>query len=409
MPNAMPTPYALRLCAALLLVAVLFAPRAHAQDDLDIYGFFQTQLRYSNEQSGTGPEEVLSFSMQQLNLFAASQLTQEFSAFVDAEITNGYSTETGFGTLRLEEAWLRYNHSSALNVKAGLLVPTFNNLNEVKNRTPLLPYVFRPLAYETSFSTVLPVRALVPDQAFLQVNGTLPAGDFRFDYAGYVGNSEPAYAAPTAIGSTVAGTDTTVSKLVGGRLGLRWRTLKVGVSGSYDDRRMDNLVLNGTPLPLGLGDVQRTRLGADLSFDRGVFFGEAEAILALYTLDDEQQAHLDVISNSPEIPVQTEGGVVMVENPLAPVLSGTLDASFYHALLGVNVTDQVFAYGMYNHLEDTSNTALSHGFDVYSAGVGYRPIFPVVVKAQYIRAAARENPITDYNGHFFFLAASVQF
>jgi hypothetical protein len=399
----------LRLCAAFLLAAVLFAPRAEAQDDLDIYGFFQSQLRYSDEQSTSGPEEVLSFSMQQLNLFASTQLTQEFSAFVNAEITNGYSTETGFGSLGLQEAWLRYNRSAALNVKAGLLVPTFNNLNEISNRTPLLPYVFRPIAYETAYATVLPVRALVPNQAFLQVNGTLPTGDLRFDYAAFVGNSESSYAAPDPIGSVVAGTDTTTSKLVGGRLGLRWRSAKVGVSGTYDQRQLDNLVLNGTALPLGLGDVQRMRLGADASFERGMLFGEAEAILALYGLDDEQQARLDLLSSSPELPVQTEQGVEMVPNQLAPVLSGTLDASFYHALLGVNITDQVFAYGLYNYLEDTSNTAFASGFDLYSAGVGYRPIFPVVLKAQYIHVAARENLVTDFSGSYLFLAASVQF
>jgi hypothetical protein len=396
MPKLMRSSHALRLCAAFLLAMVLLAPRAEAQDDLDIYGFFQTQLRYSNEVSGTGPDEVLSFSMQQLNLFASSQLTQEFSAFVDAEITNGYSTETGFGSLRLEEAWLRYNQSAALNVKAGLLIPTFNNLNEIKNRTPLLPYVFRPLAYESSFSTVLPTKALVPDQAFLQVNGTLPTGNVRFDYAAYVGNSESAYAAPTALGSSVAGTDTTLSKLVGGRLGLRWRTLKVGVSGTYDERSLQVFNLAGTRIPVGLGDVARTRIGADASFERGTLFGEAEAIFVLHHTDAEQDATLQFLATNEQ-------------SPLRGIVNEGLDQRFYHALLGVNFTDRVFAFGMYDYLEDTSQNAFSNGFDVYSAGLGFRPAYSVVLKAQYIHAAARENPLTDYNGDFLFLAASVQF
>ncbi len=68
------------------------------------------------------------------------------------------------------------------------MVPTFNNLNEIKNRTPLLPYIFRPFVYEASVFDLFPVNELVPEQAFLQVYGFIPAGEVKFDYAVYVGN-----------------------------------------------------------------------------------------------------------------------------------------------------------------------------------------------------------------------------
>ena len=386
--------YTLRLCAVALLATALFTPRAQAQvgDDLSIYGFFQTQGQYSESELVMGPvsatDKAFSFSVQQLNLFLAHQFTPSFSAFVNTEIRNTLSTADGFGEIRLEEAWLRYNHSSELNVKAGRLVPTFNNLNEIKNRTPLLPYVSRPIVYESSLHTMIPMDQFVPDHAYLQVYGAVPAGNVRVDYAAYVGNSDNSYLAGAGELFTVAGTDTTLAKAVGGRVGARWRGVKAGVSGTYDKHWHSDVAAGfepGATVPgTGLGDLRRARVGADLSFTTGRLFGEAEAIRVLYGLDDEQQA-------------QAEANVMIPES---------MDASFYYGLLGVNITEKWYAYGRYDYYGDES---LDLGIDIFSLGGGFRPIDQVALKVQYVNVSTRENPLFELGQHALYGAVSVQF
>src|SRR5690606_13765889 len=131
--------------------------------------------------------------MQQLNIFLNKNLSNDFSAFVNLEFTNTFSSERNWGGLNLEEAWMKYSHSDAFNIKAGLLIPKFNYLNEIKNKTPLLPYVGRPTAYEATLAAALNLEAYIPARAFLQVNGLVPVGDGKFDYAVYAGNSDKAH------------------------------------------------------------------------------------------------------------------------------------------------------------------------------------------------------------------------
>ena len=353
---------------------------AQESDDIRLYGFFQGLYRNSNVSGNLGgPAEFSTFSLQQLNGFASKQLNPSFSAFVNAELTNTFSTEKGWGTLRLEEAWMRYNHSAYLNVKAGLLVPTFNNLNEVKNRTPLLPYIFRPVAYEATFSNITNLEALVPNRAYVQVYGALPLGDMRFDYAAYMGNSEPSYAAKGFVGTIVAGMDTTKSKLYGGRLGVRYGGLKVGVSGTYDMHKRDQIRIRDLTIPVGLGEMERTRLGGDLSYSIGRVFGEAEAIFVRHSLDDAQKARLDFLANSNE-------------SPLRGVITNTPDMTFYYGLVGYNITDRFYGYMIYNFIKDGNTVASEAGTYAYGPGLGFRPIDTIVLKSQYIRSGLRENP-----------------
>jgi hypothetical protein len=380
--------YTLRLCAALLLGAAFLTPRAHAQlgDDLSIYGFFQTQAQYNSTDVGGVTSENASFSVQQTNLFLANQFSPAFSAFVNAEIRNTLSTADGFGELRLEEAWLRYNHSSVFNVKVGRLIPTFNNLNEIKNRTPLIPYIFRPHVYESSYERSLAISQFVPDQAFLQVNGTIPTGELRFDYAAYIGNGDKTNLASAEDPQMIAGSDTTLSKLVGGRVGLRWHGFKAGVSSTFDKPQHGSFSIFGAPMPgPGLGEMDRVRMGADLSFTVGRLFAEAEYIGVHYALDSAQEEILAAA-------VAESGGF----------LPSDLDGEFYYGLLGVNITEKWFAYGRYDLYDEAS---FGEPVKAYNLGAGFRPIFPVVIKAQYHRVEADD----FFTANYLFGAVSVSF
>lgn len=302
---------------ALALLLSITAPRLFAHDGepgIKIFGFFQNALQHwttIDDQS-----EHNSFSVQQLNLFFQKDLAPQWTAFVDFEILNNFSSSRRWGALNLEEAWAKYRLNGKLNLKFGLLIPTFNNLNEINNRTPVLPYLIRPLVYETSFNEILNIEDFVPERAFVQAYGFFRLGRTKLDYAAYVGNS-PNVNADQLRGQT--GVDTTTSFLVGGRLGLRHRELKAGLSLSYDkdDQFQEVAERIGRTRP-ELQGMPRVRFGGDLSYRFKNFSFEGEFITV--NLDE----------GVPEL---------------------VLDLDFYYATLGYNITDQLLLYASYWDME----------------------------------------------------------
>ena len=150
---------------------------------LKIFGYFQTELRQDND-SGHASN---SFLLQQLNLFLQRDLATDWTSFVNFEIINSYSSFRDWGSFSLEEAWVSYRSSDQFKFKVGLQIPEFNNLNIIKNRTPLLPYIFRPIIYETSFGESVNLDVLTPNRAYAQIYGSIPSHGLKIDYAGFLG------------------------------------------------------------------------------------------------------------------------------------------------------------------------------------------------------------------------------
>ena len=242
-------------------------------EPLEVFGYFQSTYDHSSDNLAImGIPEASSvrntFILQQANIFFRKEFNARFSAFVDLEFTNTYASTRNWGTFRLEEAWARYRVSEALNIKAGLLVPTFNNLNEIKNRMPLLPYITRPFVYEAAAEGVGSLDDFAPASAFLQIDGALPLGDCRLDYAVYAGNGDPSFISTGQSGQqyTIGGTDTTTFKMVGARLGVRVGKLKAGYS-MTSDKANHRIVGDDETLTLarvGLTDAVRRVLGIGL-------------------------------------------------------------------------------------------------------------------------------------------------
>lgn len=364
-----------------------------SSDELNVYGYFQTQYTYAKEHNDDGSTTgYSSFITPQLNVFFAKNIGSSFTAFVNTEFLNNFNTEEDWGMLRLGEAWVRYDYGSAFKVKGGLLIPTFNNLNEIKNRTPLLPYVYRPLVYEQSF-TLFNNGDYVPQRAYVQVYGTLPVGDAQFDYTAYVGNSDAGYIARQSDGGLrMAGTDTTYAKLFGGRVGLRYNSLKVGVSGTVDETNMRQLDFFGTSMPVGLGDVDRYRVGADLSFDIADFFVEGEVISVMHSMDDEQEAQWTGLTES---------------SPMAALLGEDLDQFFYYGMFGYQINDKLDVHTLYNVIASNRVAGLDEGAAGWSGGISYRPVFPILLKANYTRAWLQGD--SDFTSNMIMVAASVSF
>ncbi len=375
-----------RLYKAMLIAGLTLAfsaPDSAAQDDLSIFGYFQSTFVHSVPDDSTVGKKNNSFNVQQLNVFLSKNLSDDFSAFVNLELTNSFSSERNWGALNLEEAWVKYAGSDAFNIKGGLLIPQFNNLNEIKNKTPLLPYILRPLVYEASISSLINLENYVPQRAFVQVYGAIPLADAaKFHYAVYAGNSDRVHING---GTGQRGVDTTTYKLVGGRVGITYDNLKLGVSSTYDREN--------PAAALGLVEVPRTRVGADLSYSIAGFTLEGEMIMVRYSLTDAEQARLDSVATHP-----------ILQYTYAP----SLDKTFYYANLSYNISSDLYVYGGYSYMDDKSSRFWEGGFTSVTGGVGYRPIDEIVLKAQYGRFDGGYER-AKYKQSSYYFAASVFF
>lgn len=276
-------------CSLLVLLFVLVAAgptwAQSGAGPINLFGYFQTGFeKYTSELSGENNRT--SFLLQQANLFLQKDLAKNWTAFFSLEFLNNYSSGRRQGEFNLDEAWVRYRHSQKFSVKLGLQIPEFNHLNTIKNRTPLIPYIFRPLVYESALrETIFSVgeSEYVPRQAFASIYGTLPAGAKKLDYAIYIGNSPNISNFEQNFQS---GIDTSNTIMLGGRLGLRYGELKAGVSAAYDEwdifRNFQVLV---DSIDTDIGTLPRLRLGADLLFRYEKWSFESEYIRVIYDTD----------------------------------------------------------------------------------------------------------------------------
>jgi hypothetical protein len=385
------------------VISVVLLGLAHlpawAQDKLSVFGFFQTtysitdfkfeqgiNIPAANVSSLTKTSKTYDRALvQQLNLFLSRDLGANFQAWINFELTNSYSSLRSWGNYNLEEAWVKYAPSRGLNIKAGQLIPRFNNLNEVKNRMPYLPYVFRPIIYEASFSEVVPPEDYLPERAYLQVYGAFSAGRAEIDYAVFAGNPENSYIIRSTSGAFVRGEDTTKFNMFGGRVGVKLDGLRLGVSGTLDKD-------NGNAR--GLGDIKRTRLGLDAGLSAAGFTLEGELISVA---NDVKAAGVD------------------------------MDKLFYYGTALYDFSDRLYGYVSYNTVEDKGSPVLKDGAPSYNLGGGFRFHDSVLIKAQYsyvtldaawqqqIALAPPPAPAVpaelsfNLKFHFFFLGMSVMF
>jgi hypothetical protein len=348
------------------------AGKAAFDDDLYLFGSLQTIGMYNNFELHAVDKnsdfdtlmhshDQATYAVQQLDIFLNNQIGDNLNVFVDLEFTMNYSSEKGWGNLNLQEAWLNYYASDYLNIKVGWLFPKFNNMNEIKNRLTMLPYIFRPIVYEQIFTYENFYEDFVPEHAFLQLSGFYPIGNLRLDYAAYTGNSESSYitnkeSADSAKYQLLTGVDTQGIgfKLFGGRIGARKddESFKTGISVTYDhdNKRSPGEDLFGRRLP-PMGDVPRIRLGYDISFNLWDLYFEGEMIHIFYDYPKSKMKRVE------------------------------MGQEFYHAMGMYNITEDLFVYGSFEMLRDEYTLDKS---DFYSAGAGYRFNSSVTAKFQYV-------------------------
>ena len=358
--------------ATVLFLSIVLPSNSYGQfqeKPLHIFGYYQNAFEYNV--SNIHPNSN-TFLTQQLNIIAQKDLSTSFRSFVNLEFINTFDGNLGWGSASLKEAWVRYDVSPKFKLKMGLQVPIFNYLNEIKTRTPLLPYVVRPIVYEESLREIILIEEYIPERAFLQAYGSFPNEPISFDYALFLGNSQNIN---NDSNNGQTGVDSTNAILIGGRLGLLWNNLdsnlselKLGVSSTFDRVNIftgvGNLVTNDSleqnQISRSLEETSRWRIGVDLALYWKQFYVQSELISVIYGEDSEI---LDV------------------------------DRVFYYATAGMWVSEKLEAYISYWR---TNEVALLRDrrqdplfrldqkivFDIYTIGARYNITPRLVLKAQ---------------------------
>jgi hypothetical protein len=355
-----------------IMIYPLFSQETN--NSLKVFGYFQNSFGQITDENG---QNYNSFNMQQLNILFQKNVLEDWTAFMNFQTVNNFSAERQWGSFSIEEAWLRYRYDDHLNIKLGLQIPVFNRLNEVKNRTPLLPYVILPLVYEDSFSEDVDIESYIPKRAFVQVYGFIPFfEEFKLDYAFYLGNS-PNISKWGDIGNS--GQDTTDTFLSGGRIGIRYSALKIGFSYTSDKvlnfawqisdiaSAEDQKILRTTP-------IHRTRIGFDLYYEIGDWSLASEFIDVLY---DDDNTIFD------------------------------LSKRFYYGTLGYELSDELFGYFSYWFVKEEYEPVGTYNFRVITPGLSYNINEIITLKAQYARVMFDASGLIRLNSDFNYYTTAV--
>ena len=379
----------LACCLIALLAASCFPHFATAQSvrrPIEVFGYFQNG--FEQQYDTQSKRRSTTFVMQQLNLFFQKELGNDLTSFVNFETVNSFSSYRRWGAFNLEEAWLRYRTGRSSNIKVGLQIPIFNNLNEISNRTPILPYALRPLVYETSFNEIIPNEEYVPNRAFVHYYGFHQTDLAKIDYAAYLGNGpniNGGYDNDQTENSLRTGVDTSQTVLVGGRVGLRSSHVKVGLSGTLEHTNLlkvvDTELAEALDIPTSdLLDLTQVRLGGDFSAEYRSFEIESEFIM------------------------------VRIKDP-SPVVS--LRRTFYYVMLGKWLGERTFGFVSMMSTFDKFDTPIVFQLadvDVPTFGVAVHLSDALTAKGQYAYAMVNVEEdlrIHKERLHYFAFALSV--
>jgi hypothetical protein len=404
--------------ALILILGLLCTTKSFAQDEDELYVFGFAQVLFNAKMMDfTVNESTLipfefeqsfesnSFSLHQVNLFFQKSINERSLFFLSLEASGSYSTKTPSGNFEIPEGWINYRFSELLELKAGLLLPKFNNLTEIKNRLPLFPYLIRPLMYEGLLSSLVYVEDYKPQSAYFQISGSKKIRpSHSLEYALYVGNAENSFLSKQIDDSFTVnensaalyrGENLNTALLFGGRIGViqNLQNFKAGVSFTYDKdnkTKEENSMfrLPGLTTPV-LGEIDRYRLGFDLSFNIADFSFEGEYMGAFH--DHSVVRKTPAYSNA------------------------NLNKFFLYSGLTYHISEQFYAFGYYSLSKDYSyefihaNTPSAGGINIYSVGGGWKPFENTSIKLQYLKSDIGANDYLEYSITMISLGVSTIF
>lgn len=407
-----------------------------AENDLKVFGFFQGRLSTSNVKTDfPGFPTKNSFDLQQMNLMASNNFGDGFSAFVNLEFQSTYNTKEQWGSLNIQEAFAKYENSDGtLKFKAGLFLPQFNNMLEIANRTPLLPYIYRPLVYETQVGNIIDFDNFLPQKANFQVYGSYGLSDnLKIDYAVYTGNLSNNFIDKTDPSQGQIGASNQSTALTyGGRIGISMTSssagsLKLGASYVIDkdkSKTINKVTGNLVPLYDGLinagrliqsadtavfqkdlatsittGDLKRAKMGIDFKYEIKSFTLTAELMTTTYSDVSEIEKTLDSYGEPLDkvnsfIEAFPDSSVKATFKSSIPSFLKTgrstgsaFDKTFLFATLQYDFDDllneNIYLYVSYSKIVDKMAIFMVDGIEGQTIGAGWKVIPQTVIKGQY--------------------------
>jgi hypothetical protein len=392
------------------ILCLLYYSTINAQGGIDIYGYVQSSfLTFHNHFEPYAPvgEDNYTYKnmgIDQLSVFFGKELGDDFSAFVNFEYSNNYSSDKGFGSFNLQEAYLKWDYRDFLKVKFGMVIPQFNSLFEIYNRTPLIPYLIKPKLYNTTAGNLVNIFNILPQKALIQANGSVPVESVNFEYALFMGNPPNSYISSPSndmLPGYVPYGESAVNFIsVGARIGIKTNFLRAGVSASMDKDNGRGFVKNSQGDIANIGDLNRYRLGADFYCKVWNFELNSEYLIVKDKIPSNVQDSLNLW------------------NSLDPYFIGNgLDKKFYYATLQYDFSDKLIGYVMYDFLNDDINPYYFglDGYYGYHLGAAYYMNDNILLKVQYNKNFGRFDtgeeviPIRNYFEDVFSLGASYNF
>ena len=419
----------------LLFAAFVFAQGAKAMDNVQFFGFIQPIFwHFQSDQDYWSKVKYNTGGVSQGNFFITADFDDNLSTFINFELINNFSTDKEWGAFNLQEAYLKWEPNNYVNLKFGQVIPQFNSMFEIYNRTPLLPYLLRPQIYEATIGNLVDIFDILPQKALVHLSGYMPVSDgVKLDYATYINHTvnafhsspsndlKPYYVAYGQGASPYLG--------YGGRVGLRVGDLKVGISastdkgnqskfkwteGSYPDNPRDPkdpMDTDGDKNPFeqqtaDLGEITRIRIGADFSMKFAGFTLSGEYMMNKSNIDDHNVTFDDVydldVANKPITKTMSVKDFLKYANSKNKMFIGSgLDKMSYFATLQYNFTDNIYGYVMYDYLEDEINPYYfgTEGYKGFSFGAGWQVNDNVVLKAQLVQHNVKYDNTMDYTNY----------
>ena len=360
-------------CACIAAGILGFLASGTRAEGVDVFGYMQLNYKQGFDLLTPTKTTTGSFNMQEMDLFVRKDLGSDVSCLIDLQTLDNFSSVNNWGSINLDEAWIKFSPSKLFNLKVGKIVPAFNNFNEIKTKFPLMPYIFRPIVYEATYQSTLQVSQWVPEHAAIQINGTTPVSDIKLDYAIFAGNSDFIVSQFQGLSTMLPGMDSTQFKMGGGRVGARYMGIKLGVSGTYDYSKHEdvnefvdkiNTGLKAKNIPIiipTLSATPRGRIGIDLSYTGHGFSFEGEYIRVKEMLDDANKTKLNAICS-----------MVWPYSQHTVAIANDLTKTFVYGNLMYDFCEKYFVTLGYSRLTNKSSLMFSsEGLDIVMAGAGY--------------------------------------
>lgn len=411
------------------IIAFLFtASMLTAQEEVQLFGYFQPYYTsFSNKYGPPGPptgEQNYSYNtlgIGQFNLFLQRKFGDDFNAFVNFEYINNFSSGRGFGDYNIQEAYVRWDLKDYFRLKFGMVIPQFNAMFQIYNRTPLLPYLNRPKLYEATSGNLVDIFDILPQKALLHIDGFVPTSFANFDYAVYISGPTNGFISSPKndlLPGYVPFGQTSVKYMgIGGRAGFTAGPVKAGFSAttdvenkrhyladmankyrSYMDDSVAQVYLNDAT---NLGDLDRVRIGADLTITFEKITIAAEFLKTSTDVSSANQAFLD----------QWHAGD-------SYYIGDSFDKLFYYVSVTYFLNDESYVYGLYDFLDDKADPFYfgTKGYYGIGGGAGYNVNDHMVLKVQYTRNQARydiqelgPNDQRDFYDYWYSIGTSVSF